>query len=387
MAWACLILAIQNASAAADDAPDVIRFATFNTSLHRSTPGALVQSLSSPHDEQARSLAEIIQRVRPHVLVINELDYDEQGLGARLLQQNYLAVSQNGQQPIEYAFRYVGPVNTGIPTGHDLDGDGQTDGRADAFGFGAFPGQFGMAVYSMLPIESQKVRTFQKFLWKDMPGALLPVRGEGDEPFYSSETLALLRLSSKSHWDVPLARYGHTIHLLVFHPTPPIFDGPEDRNGRRNHDEIRFVADYIDPNRSAYIYDDQGTRGGLSAGAHFVIAGDLNADPQDGEQTAGAIGQLLSHTLIDASVFPTSGGGPEQARLQGEANLQQKGNPAHDTADFNDRRPGNLCVDYVLPSRTLKVVGRGIYWPRSDEEGFQLVGASDHRLVWTDVRF
>ena len=38
---------------------------------------------------------------------------------------------------------------------------------------------------------------------------------------------------------------GKTFHLLASHPTPPVFDGDEDRNGKRNHDEVRLIADYI----------------------------------------------------------------------------------------------------------------------------------------------
>ena len=30
---------------------------------------------------------------------------------------------------------------------------------------------------------------------------------------------------------------GKTVHFLTSHPTPPVFDGPEDRNGTRNGDE------------------------------------------------------------------------------------------------------------------------------------------------------
>src|SRR2546430_1237691 len=81
-----------------------------------------------------------------------------------------------------------------------------------------------------------------------------PATGEG---FYSDEELEALRLSSKSHWDVPVRTgRGETVHLLAAHPTPPGFDGPEQRNVLRNHDEIRFWADYVDPRAGGYIYDD-----------------------------------------------------------------------------------------------------------------------------------
>ena len=63
--------------------------------------------------------------------------------------------------------------------------------------------------------------------------------------WYSPEVLRSLRLSSKSHWDLPVRIGRRTVHVLASHPTPPTFDGPEDRNGTRNHDEIRFWAEYV----------------------------------------------------------------------------------------------------------------------------------------------
>ena len=124
---------------------------------------------------------------------------------------------------------------------------------------------------SRFPIHRARVRTFRSFLWHDMPGALLPDDTSTDAPadWYAPDALAVLRLSSKSHWDVPIDVEGVTVHLLASHPTPPVFDGPEDRNGCRNHDEIRFWCDYIDATRSAYIYDDEGRRCGVGKDAPF----------------------------------------------------------------------------------------------------------------------
>jgi hypothetical protein len=83
--------------------------------------------------------------------------------------------------------------------------------------------------------------------------------------WYSSDELNVFRLSSKSHWDLPMRIDKETVHFLVSHPTPPVFDGPEDRNGTRNHDEIRFWADYNSGgSRAEYIYDDGGGTAGSS---------------------------------------------------------------------------------------------------------------------------
>jgi 3-phytase len=377
---------------------NTIRFSQFNASLNRSTQGQLAADLSTPNNAQAKAIAEIIQRNNPDVLLINEFDYSQEAV--KLFQQNYLAISQNGATPVDYPYFYIAPSNTGIASGFDLNNNSAvvtTPGTSgygdDAFGFGDFPGQYGMLLLSKYPIDTANIRTFQNFLWKDMPNALLP-----DDPttpqandWYSQEELAVLRLSSKSHWDVPIEVNGKTIHALVSHPTPPTFDGAEDRNGKRNHDEIRFWADYITPGNGNYIYDDQGKTGGIAAGSDFVIMGDQNADPLDGDSYDNAIRQLLQNPGINTNVIPTSFGGPQQAALQGGANVSQKGNPSFDTADFADTAPGNLRTDYVLPSADLTITDSGVFWPLNNDPAFSPVGtfpfpSSDHRLVFADVQ-
>jgi len=381
------------APAAATGRSSEVRIATFNASLNRTATGELIEHLSTPGNAQAATVAEIIQRVRPDLLLINEFDFDPDGTAADLFQQNYLSVPHNGAAPIDYPYHFVAPSNTGIPSGFDLNNDGSIGGPDDALGFGFFPGQFGMAVYSMHPIVLDDVRTFQTFRWADMPAALLPDDPATPDPadWFSAAELGAVRLSSKSHWDLPIDIDGRLVHFLVSHPTPPVFDGPEDRNGRRNHDEIRFWADYVRPGRaSAYIYDDAGQRGGLRPGARFVIAGDQNADPLDGDSVPGAAQLLLEHPRVNTSVTPSSAGAVDAAARQGGANLTHRGDPALDTADFADSAPGNLRVDYVLPSRPLRIVDAAVFWPTADDPLFRLVGdfpfpSSDHRLTWIDV--
>ncbi|MEG3837599.1 esterase-like activity of phytase family protein [Microcoleus sp. Z1_C3] len=384
-----------------------VRFSSFNASLNRSSAGRLITDLSTPSNQQAKNVAETIQRVNPDVLLINEFDYDSSNTALNLFLQNYLSVSQNGATPVNYPFRYTAPSNTGIASGLDLDNNGSAVTQIgangygnDAFGFGDFPGQYGMAVYSKYPIDTANIRTFQNFLWKDMPGALLP-----DDPstpaandYYSPAELNAFRLSSKSHWDVPININGEIVHALVSHPTPPVFDGPEDRNGKRNHDEIRFWADYVTPGRGSYIYDDRRTVGGLAPNASFVIMGDQNADPVDGDSFDNAILQLLNNSRVNTGVtsaIPASLGGIQQV-ADGGNNINQKGNPAFDTADFGDagNNPGNLRVDYVLPSADLPINDAAVFWPLTTDPLYRLVGdrqtaentpTSDHSLVWADI--
>jgi hypothetical protein len=218
-----------------------------------------------------------------------------------------------------------------------------------------------------------------------MPNAALPIDPESKKSYNSADVLERFRLSSKSHWDVPLAIGNRTVHLLASHPTPPVFDGREDRNGCRNHDEIRLWSDYVS-GKADYLYDDAGNQGGLPSGSHFVIAGDLNADPIDGDSRDGAIQQLLENEAVKRAVVPKSTGGSYWSSQQGGANSRHQGDPLCDTGDFSDKSVGNMRIDYVLPSRTLNVVNSGVFWPKPDEAGAEAARQSDHRLVWIDIQ-
>ena len=396
IALAGLLLAaatIPPAAQAAPPGPQSVRFATFNASLNRFNLGDLQADLSTTTNAQAATVAEIIQRANPDVLLINEFDYDP--AAAELFRDNYLEVPHNGAPAVDYPYLFIAESNTGVPSGCavcDFNNDGVVGGPDDAFGFGFFPGQFGMLVLSKYPIDGDAIRTFQHFLWADMPGALLPDDPATPAPadWYSPEELEVFRLSSKSHWDVPIDIGGTTVHFLVSHPTPPVFDGPEDRNGTRNFDEIRFWADYVTPGAGGYIYDDLGGTGGLRPGARFVIAGDQNSDPLDGDSIPGAIQQLLDNPRVNTQVTPESQGAVEASALQGGANLAHLSDPRFDTADFSDTAPGNLRADYVLPSRNLRILDGAVFWPTLDDPLSALTGtfpfpSSDHRLVWVDV--
>ncbi len=376
MLTACGGKTVADAPMATDGATTTLRVATYNVSFFADVDGGLAGRLRAG-DANARKVAAVVQRVRPDVLLLNEFDYEADGTSAQLFLRDYLGVAQAGSAPIDYAYHYLAPVNTGVPSGLDIDLDGRTDGPADAWGFGKHPGQYGMLVLSRFPIDAKAVRSFQHFLWKDMPDALAPKNPDGSD-YYSAEVWAKLRLSSKSHWDVPIQTPIGRLHFLTMHPTPPVFDGPEDRNGRRNHDEIRLMADYVSPDRSNYLLDDQGQRGGLAADALFVIAGDLNSDPKGGDSVGGAMQQLLAHPRINASNSPTSSGG---------AASQARSPPNMDANDLAARTASfGLRVDYVLPSSGLKVVDSAVFWPAPGEPDADLADASDHHMVWVDLR-
>lgn len=413
--WAVTVLPLLSGVAASEES---VRIATFNLSLYGQNSGEILARLQAGNDPQAQHLAEIIQRVRPDVILLNEIDDDPQGMVLDAFCQNYLAVPQNVSgspdgpaKPLEFAHRFRAPANTGRHSGFDLGRNGVVDSTpnsdafaADAWGYGRYHGQYGMAILSKYPIDAQGARTFQNFRWRDMPNAKLPDDPQTPEPadWYSAAALEQFPLSSKSHWDVPIIIDGQRIHLLASHPTPPTFDGDEDRNGRRNHDELRFWVDYTGPaEQGAYIYDDSGNRGGLAAhsssrpslpgaGVSFVILGDLNGDPHDGDGPHGISALLNAPQLLKYSP-PASLGAVEQSQRQGGANARHRGHAANDTCDPADSPgPGNLRLDYVLPSANLKVVDAGVFWPTADDPLFKLVGvhpfpSSDHRLTWINL--
>jgi endonuclease/exonuclease/phosphatase family metal-dependent hydrolase len=370
---------------------ETIRVATYNTSLFRDADGQLIADLESGDNDQARKIAEVIQRVRPDILFLNEFDYDEAGRAAELFRTKYVGVSQNGLEPIQFEHSFSGPVNTGVPSGRDLSHDGKTGRPEDAIGFGKHPGQYGMLVLSKFPIDRARVRSFQKFLWRDMPKPMLPVVPKTGKPFFDADDLAVQRLSSKSFWDVPIqvpavgTNKSYILHLLGSHPTPPVFDGPEDRNGRRNHDEVRMIADYIDAAKGAYLVDDAGQRGGLPADAQFVIVGDLNSDPIDGQSVPGTMNQLLESPRVNATFAPTSEGGPLTVQKFPDQFTNNHGDPARVTSNFTQDGHGCLRIDYVLPSRGLEVVKGGIFWPKPGDPGAEAIKATDHRSAWIDI--
>lgn len=352
---------------------ETVRVATFNAALSRKAPGALVQELRLGDGRQIAAVAEIIQRVRPDILLLSEIDFDADGESARLF-ADALRAGRGGAEGIDYPHVFTAPVNTGVLTGFDLDGDGAVTRPRDAHGYGLHEGHYGMALLSRFAFA--EARTFQTLRWADMPGNRMPPGR------YPPDAAAALRLSSKSHWDVAVQTSAGPLHVLASHPTPPVFDPA---NVARNADEIRFWVDYL--SGADWMVDDAGRRGGAGR-APVVVMGDLNADPFDGAGRDGAIRALLAHPRLQDPA-PRSPGGAAAATPG------HRGDPGRDTADWREDEggPGNLRVDYVLPSRDLKVTGAGVFWPAPGDALRRLVGegapvrSSDHRLVWVDVTF
>lgn len=349
---------------------ETIRVATYNVSLGRKGPGLLLKDILEG-DAQIAALVTVIQTERPDILVMQEFDHDDFGLALSAFRD----VLSAGPDGIEYPYWFAPAGNEGRPSFIDLDGDGRENEWADALGFGKFPGSEGMALLSRLPIRTEDIHTFAHMLWRDVPDADFPVTASG-EAFLSPEVLDILPMSYRSHWDVPIDIGEQVIHILAAHTAPPVFDGPENLNGLRNAAEIAFWVQYLNRNEFA---DDLGRMAVLTA--PFVLAGDYNSDPFDGEGDKDAIGALLTHRLID-DPKPVSLGA---AISSGTTNMSHIGDPALDTVDWGDEI-GNMRVDYALPSADLRIEGAAVVWPEEDDPFFEIVeDASHHRMVWVEI--
>ena len=338
-------------------AAETLRVATFNTELSRKGPGLMLRDIAGSRDKQAAAVVSVIASARPDILALQGVDWDHEGRALDALSARLAAAGW------DMPYSFAAQPNSGRASTLDLDGDGRMGGPGDAQGYGNFTGQGGIAVLSRHPIARDEIQDFTAFLWRDLPGATLPA--VAGRPFPSSEAQAAQRLSSTGHWLVPIDTGQGRITLLTYQAGPPVFDGPEDRNGLRNRDETRFWQLFLD-----------GAIGEMPAHP-FVLAGGANLDPQDGEGHHGAIETLLTDPRLQDPA-PASPGAAK-AGSQGH-----RGPDAQDTVDWPGI--GRFRVDYVLPSTHWRVTGSGVVWPAPEDPSAGLVSqASRHRLVWVDL--
>ena len=428
--------------------PTHVRVGAYNLSFDRATFDELVMQMqiSAPEQEQLmqrwfdktltdkeikltekiiqiRNVAAIIQSERPAVLMMSEFNNDGSAENQDALtgfRVNYLSVPQNALgttsnkklmlQPIQFDYAQNFATNTGLLSEFDLDKNGEITLPGDAWGFGFYHGQYAFALLSQYPIDTDNIRTFQHFKWQDMPGETnptiihcndennpIPAGMQCGDNWYSAKAWAEKPLSSKNHIDAPIlipTENGEkVIHLLLSHPTPPVFDTVTENNKRLNRAEIAFWNDYLA--NADYIYDDAGKKGGLNLDDSFIIMGDLNADPNNGDGFLDAIQGLIKNkrvnTLATEGIYTPSSLGAAECIALGDC--ADNTYPERITSTFG------LRVDHVIPSNDLNIIDSGVFWPASFEQGHLLMNdkrvgqygsgkdiSSDHRLVWIEAK-
>ena len=300
----------------------------------------MLRALTTRPEDETEAILAVIARADADILVLGDVDWDHTHTGLTALQAKLAGLGRS------YPHMWFPKPVSGQPSGFDLDGDGRLGEREDNLGYGRFTGDNGVALLSRLPLRNG--RTHHDILWASR-GDLTGLVPDG--------AAAILPLTSAAMWEVEVA--GLT--LIGFANTAPTFDGPEDRNGVRNKDQLAFLAE-----RAQKVHLP-------------VLLGRTNLDPFDGDGARGAIQALLNHpTLQDPR--PASAGG---RMASNPANHQ--GDPSLDTADWQDG-PGPLRVDVVLPSVDLTVTEAGVLWPAPDDPFAAVVAQSGaNRLVWVDV--
>lgn len=303
-------------------ASETVRIATWAAPFSRDGPGLLLRDMIK-RDDQLSDLVQGIADIAPDVLLLTDIDYDHDLVALGVLRD---WIAERGPT---YPHLFAARPNTGLPTGVDIDQDGRLGRPRDAQGWGRFSGQGGMAVLSRWPVGH--VQDLSAVLWKDVPDSLM----QPDDTGYHIQ-----RLSSDGHWIVPIQTPMGDVSILAFHATPPVFDGPEDRNGRRNHDEIAFWGHVLNAQFGP-------------APTRFVVLGNANLDPQKGEGLKTAIRSLLARP---------------------DLNDPHYGQP---TVDWSELGLGLMRVSYALPSATLSVADAGTAALTPE--------ISPHSMVWIDV--
>ena len=345
-----LWLALWPSLAAAFD----LTLATFTTQFSQSGPGLLLRHLQKGDKPEVEQDIAAILAMRADVVVLTNFDFDYDGLALAALQKRL------ADQGLVYADTLGLQPNTGIPTWLDLNHDGALSGPRDAQAYGRFAGQAGMAVLSRYPLDRDHIRDFTALLWKDLPQANLP-------PDLTKDARLLQRLSTSGHYEVPVVyAKGKALRLLVWSATPPIFDGPEDRNGRRNADETGLWLHLLDGTLPMVA---PATATYAPPQPPFVILGQANLDPIDGSGLSLSLRELLRHPQLQDT---------EPRGQISHVDMGQRGDPALDTALLKGGT--GLRLDYLLPSRKIRVQRAAVLWPAQKPPMAEPV--TQHFPVW-----
>ncbi len=394
-----------------------IRVAQFNVAMSFPKEGQLYQELDKhrvegTHQLRFQRIAATLQQIRPDILLLCEFDHqaDDRGYSSiDLFLSEYCGTEQLGQKAIDYPYRYLAPSNTGTTLATALTGKSEPRLPEDGVGFGCYPGHFNFVLLSKYPIKEDEVMSWRQLAWANKEDHSMPSN------YYVEAIANELKLSSKNHIKLPLDINGQQLNLVYCHPTPPVFDGEEQRNFRRNSDEIKLLVDILDNadylrqyeqeqvgyieiiedenNRYPSKHNEKKPQPDLVDGP-FVILGDLNNDVLDGDGDKAAMTRLLKHSRIhhecaNGRLRPKSRGGFFYHLVLKRRGIERKGKPAYWT------HLNGLRLDYVLPSAELHVVNSGVFWPEKkelyrewleDSKHRQKEAAyTDHRMVWVDV--
>lgn len=336
-------------------------------------------------DEQASAAAEILGRFDADIVSINEIQYDIQGIPS---------LSMPGAPATATPGGFDGGADNARRLADRVAAAGATEGYAHTLltvgnsgfywegsggsqwfvlrGWGEYEGRFNTAVLSRYPILGDQVRVIADFAWESLPGnTIAQMQSEIGE-----SVPAGFPLFEKSLNVVPIQIDDEVVHLVMLHPVAPAFDPI---NTYRNFDELQGLRMFLDGTLPGVP--------GLPDGAKFVVVGDLNADPEDGDSFDTAVSQILTHPSLATPVFPTAAG---SKGLNGPFNTYLSGCGRDDGSTVSDPTTRfQLQLDYILPSATIGApLASFLFFPDhlSARADFDLAcRASDHRMLYLDL--
>ena len=304
---------------------------------------------------------EIIQRVRPDILLLQEFDYDADGESLRAFRANYLARPQNGAAAHRLRATPSSPSRTpACPPGFDLDNDGKVGRRRRRAGLrrvsrastrmallSRFPDRRGAARARSANSCGATCRARCCRTIRDTGPRLVLARGAGGVAAVFEEPLGRAgddRADSRcTCWPAIRRRPPSTARRIAMAcaTTTRSASGATTSSARRR-----------------YIRDDHGQARRIRRQAvrdHGRPELRSRGWRQPARRHRGAARAPARQCVVRAAERWRA---PRPAAVQGGANAAQRGDPRFDTADFNDRVAGNLRVDYLLPSKGLHGVRR-----------------------------
>jgi len=350
-------------------ADDLTRVGTYNIEILSSS------KLNDPDEPQVNAAVEVIARVSPDILAIQELQYEleagetpgamDEANNGRVLADLMRAADETGG----YDHTLIVLGNSGFDwPGYD------PDVHDPYFGPGGStpPGMFNMAVISRYPILVDQVEFIIDFSWTDLPENSLSVL----EATTGVVVPAGFPLFSAGLLVAPIDLGDEILYLVVLQTTPPHVS---DIHKHRNLDQLTGLRLLVDGALPGY-------EDALPSDARFVLVGDWNADGDHGDGFPEAIYQLLEHPSI--TPFQPTGAG--SIGVSPEKNTTASVCGEGDGLDAADPATGmQFQMDYVLPSANLGApITGGMFYPdfETEPDDWALAcAASNHMLLWGDL--
>lgn len=337
---------------------------------------------------QVDAAAKIVARFHPDVVCLNEMQFDIANVptsgmpGAKSAKPGTFSTAESNATRIAariaaenpeaiYPYALITVGNSGFAWSGPRP---STEPGSDWYslrGWGEYRGRFNTIVLSKFPIVTDQVRIITDVAWDAIPkNSIAQMKTDT-----GLDVPAGYPVFEKSLNVIPLDIHGKTTYLVMSHPTAPAFWSI---NPYRHEDELRALALFLD-----------GQLPGVESvpqGSPFVLIGDLNADPEEGDSRPGAIARVLAHDRLEPWF-------PEGAGTMGKNptfNTYVSGCGKGDGSSVGDPSSRfQMQIDYILPSKEIgRAQGGAVFFPNRAEsqEDFDLAcRASDHMFLYVDL--